>query len=56
MLTILLLVLVVLALGGGYWGQRSPRFGYASWSPLGIVLVVVVLLLLTGNLRGLQLH
>ena len=49
MLTILLILLVILAIGGGAWGYS--RFGYAGWSPLGLLLLVVLLLWFTGNLR-----
>lgn len=49
MITILLIVLLVLAIGGGGWGHS--RFGAASWSPLGIVALILVVMLLTGNLR-----
>jgi hypothetical protein len=47
---ILLIVLLILATGGGFYGH-SRSWGYAGWSPLGIILVIVVLLMLTGNLR-----
>lgn len=49
MITILLIVLLVLAIGGGGWGHS--RFGAASWSPLGIVALILVVMLLTGNLH-----
>ena len=49
MLLILLIILVLLASGGGYWGHS--RWGYAGWSPLGLVLVIILLLWLTGYLR-----
>jgi hypothetical protein len=48
MLTILLIVLLVLALGGGSWGHS--RYGYAGWSPAGIIVLVLVVLWLTGRL------
>lgn len=48
-LLILLIILLVLSLGGGAWGHS--RYGYAGWSPLGIVLLLLVVLYLTGNLR-----
>ena len=50
MLTIFLVVLVVLALGGGGWGQS--RYGAASWSPLGLVALLLVVLYFTGNLHA----
>ena len=49
MLLIILIVLLVLSLGGGAWGHS--RFGFAGWSPLGIILLLLVILYLTGNLR-----
>ena len=49
MLTILLIVLLVLALGGGGWGYS--RYGYASLSPFGLLLVLCVVLYFTGALR-----
>ena len=50
MLFIVLMVLMVVALGGGGWGL--PRFGYASWSPLGPIVVVAFVFWLTGSLQG----
>jgi Protein of unknown function (DUF3309) len=47
---IILIVLLVLAFGGGFWGH-SQNYGYASWSPLGIILVVLVLFYLFGGGR-----
>ena len=47
---ILLIVLLVLALGGGAFGH-SRNWGYAGWSPLGIIVVLLLILWLTGNLR-----
>jgi hypothetical protein len=49
MLTILLIVLLVLAIGGGGWGHS--RFGAMSWSPLGIIALVLLVMLFTGNLH-----
>jgi Protein of unknown function (DUF3309) len=49
MLLIILIVLLVLALVGGGWGQS--RFGYAGWSPAGLIVLVLVLLLVTGRLH-----
>lgn len=46
---IILLVLLVMALGGGTWGHS--RFGAASWSPLGILAVVLLVMMFTGNLH-----
>jgi hypothetical protein len=47
MLTILIIVLLVALLGGGF---GHGRFGYASWSPAAIIAVVLLLLLLLGRL------
>lgn len=49
MITILLIVLLVLALGGGGWGHS--RYGAASWSPLGIIVLVLIVMFFTGNLH-----
>lgn len=49
MLTILLILLVIFAIGGGALGHS--RFGYAGWSPAGLLLLVVLLLWFTGNLH-----
>ena len=49
MITMVILVLLVLALAGGGWGHS--RYGASSWSPAGIILVIAVIMLLTGNLR-----
>jgi hypothetical protein len=49
MLLILLIVVLVLALGGGGWGHS--RYGYASWSPAGIIVAILLVMWLTGNLR-----
>lgn len=45
MLTILLIVLLLALLFGGI---GHARFGYAGWSPAGLVLVVLLVLLVTG--------
>ena len=46
MLTILLIVLVIALLGGGL---GHSRYGYAGWSPAGILLVILLLWLVTGH-------
>jgi Protein of unknown function (DUF3309) len=48
MLTLLIL-LVPLALLFGGWGA-SRGYGYTGWSPLGLLLLVLVVLALTGDL------
>ncbi len=50
MLMLVLLVLVVLALGGGRWAH--PRYGYVGWSPAGLVILVLAVLWVTGRLHG----
>jgi hypothetical protein len=47
MLMTILLVLLVLALLGGVVGHS--RFGYAGWSPAGIVVAILLIWLLFGN-------
>jgi hypothetical protein len=47
LLTILLVVLVIAVLGGGY---GHSRVGYVGWSPTAIILVVLLVLFLTGHL------
>ncbi len=49
MLLMIFLVLMVLALAGGGWGHS--RYGYAGWSPAGIILLVFLVFWLTGNLH-----
>ena len=43
----ILIILLVLALFGGGFGHS--RYGYAGWSPAGVLLAVVLVLLLTGH-------
>ncbi len=49
-MTILLIVLLLLAVGGGTWGHS--RYGAAGWSPAGLIVLVLIVLWLTGNLRA----
>ena len=49
MLMIVLIVLLVLALGGGGWGYS--RYGYAGWSPAGLIVLILVVLWFTGSIR-----
>lgn len=49
MLFIILVLFLVVALAGGGWGHS--RYGYAGWSPAGLILLVVVVLWFTGNLH-----
>lgn len=48
MITILLIILIIALIGGGV---GHSRFGYAGWSPLGLILVVFLILWLTGYLH-----
>jgi hypothetical protein len=50
MLMIVLFVFLALALGGGGWGHS--RYGYAGWSPAGLILLVLVVLWFTGTSHG----
>lgn len=49
MLLIFFVALLILALGGGGWGHS--RYGYAGWSPAGLILLVLFVLWITGNLH-----
>ena len=49
MLTIILIVLLVLALGGGGFGHS--RYGAVGWSPAMLILLVILVLWLTGHLH-----
>ena len=46
MMTILLIVLLIALIGGGL---GHSRFGYAGWSPAGILVVILLVMLFTGN-------
>jgi len=46
MLTILLILLLVTLIGGGL---GHSRFGYAGWSPAGLILIILLVMLLTGT-------
>ena len=46
LLTILLVVLVLSLVGGGV---GHSRYGYAGWSPAGIILVALLVLLFIGR-------
>jgi len=48
MLMTILIVLLVLSLVGGGWGYS--RAGYIGFSPAGILLAVLVVMFLTGRL------
>jgi hypothetical protein len=49
MLTLILIgVLITIALGGGGWGYS--RYGWAGFSPAGVVVLIVAVLYFSGNL------
>jgi hypothetical protein len=50
MLTLILVILLLFAIGGGSWGY--DRFGAVGWSPAGLIVVVLLILLLTGHLHS----
>lgn len=47
MLSLLILLLIVAALFGGF---GHTRWGYAGWSPAAILLVILLVLALSGRL------
>jgi sterol desaturase/sphingolipid hydroxylase (fatty acid hydroxylase superfamily) len=51
LLTILLLVLVLAILFGAMGPSWQPGLGYYSWSPVAVVLVILVVLYLLGYIR-----
>jgi hypothetical protein len=48
MFTILIVLLLVALIGGGF---GHSRVGYAGWSPAGLIVLVLLIMWLTGNLR-----
>ena len=51
-LTVLVVLLLLSLLGGGLGASRG--WGYYGWSPLGLLIVVVLVMALTGNLSFLR--
>lgn len=49
MLLMILLVLLVLAVVGG--GIGHSRVGAVGWSPAGLLVLVLLVMMFTGNLR-----
>jgi hypothetical protein len=47
MLLLLTILLLCALLGGGF---GYSRYGYGSWSPAGIVVVILVVMALSGRL------
>ena len=48
LLTILVVLLLLALFSGGYGSTRG--WGYYGWSPLGLIILIVLVLALTGNL------
>ena len=46
MITILVIILLLALVGGGL---GHSRLGYAGWSPAGLILLVLLVLLFTGH-------
>ena len=49
MLITILLILLVLSVFGGGWGY--PRWGYASWSPIGLIVLILLIMWIAGYLH-----
>ena len=49
LLTILIVLLLVALLSGGFGYSRG--WGYMGWSPLGLIILIILILALTGNLN-----
>jgi hypothetical protein len=48
LLTILVILVLLALLGGGFGSTRG--WGYYGWSPLGLLILIILVLALTGNL------
>lgn len=48
LMTILIVVLVLSLVGGGI---GHSKFGFAGWSPAGVVLLILLILFFTGRLQ-----
>lgn len=48
LLTILVIVLIVALIGGGF---GHSRVGLVGWSPAGVVLLILAVLFLTGRIH-----
>jgi hypothetical protein len=48
MLTLLVILILIALLTGGFGHSRG--WGYYGWSPLGLLILIVLILALTGNL------
>jgi hypothetical protein len=49
---VLVIFVILLLFGGGvgYYGNTAG-WGYAGWSPLGVIVLVLLILLLTGRFQ-----
>jgi hypothetical protein len=47
LMTLLIILLVIALLGGGL---GHGRFGYAGWSPAGILIVILLIMLVSGRI------
>jgi formate hydrogenlyase subunit 3/multisubunit Na+/H+ antiporter MnhD subunit len=48
LITLLVVLLLVALLSGGYGHSRG--WGYYGWSPLGLLVLIVLIMAVTGNL------
>lgn len=53
MFTVLIIILIVFALGGGAWGYRSGNWA-APGGLIAVILLIIVVLWLTGNLSSIR--
>ena len=49
LITLLVVLLLLGLLGGGYGHSRG--WGYYGWSPLGMLVLIILILAFTGNLN-----
>jgi uncharacterized protein DUF3309 len=49
LLTLLVVLLLIALLGGGYGHSRG--WGYYGWSPVGLLVLIILILAITGNLH-----
>ena len=55
MITILIIILIILAVGSGPYFPYSRGWGWGPSGLLWVVLLIALILLLTGNLGGVRL-
>jgi len=51
MLLILLIVLLILAAGSGFYSCGERNWGWYGWSPLGLIIIIILILWLAGVLH-----